>query len=93
MPIFMGRYEYCPICGEKYKGGHECSERTLSAINAADTRAFRHGSPKLGRPSLSTQLQEGGNMLDDEDPDDYLPTPEELRQRHLSRKEKRVDEF
>ena len=34
---------YCPICGEKWRTngeGHRCSQKTLSAIDGANTRAW-----------------------------------------------------
>ncbi len=79
----MGREGYCPICGAEYANRdrpneHECSPRSLAAINGADTRASREDtetSSKREFPSKSlwAQLQEGFDILYCDDPEDYFP--------------------
>jgi hypothetical protein len=84
----MGREGYCPICGAQYADKnrpqeHECSPRSLAAINGADTRASKEDtditlSKKEFPPkSLWAQLQEGFDILNCDDPEDYFPRVKE----------------
>lgn len=71
----MNDYDYCGVCGvyARYGNGfkvsrHECSPRSLSAINATETRSTVDGIfDCLNEPSLDDQLRDGFAMLADDE--------------------------
>jgi len=75
-----GPGQACPVCGRGYKNqdpsDHECPKSVLAAIEGAETQSARlshEGGFGLGvDKSLGTQLQDGIDLRDDENPPETL---------------------
>jgi len=59
----------CPICGVVLKNNHKCSQRTLGAIDSANTRALYNEDAfkNLRDPTEAERLAEGLLILTKED--------------------------